>query len=53
MIVGTQCGEGAEPMGQVVVVSVVQGNGPGAAVETGSWKDAVGKVMREERVFFE
>jgi hypothetical protein len=53
VIVVTQCGEGAESMGQIVVVGVIQGNRPGAAVEAGSRENAVGKVVCKVRVFIE
>jgi hypothetical protein len=53
VIVVTQRSEGAESVGQVVVVGVIQGYGSGATVEAGSWKNAVGEVVREVRVFLE
>jgi hypothetical protein len=52
VVIGAQCSEGAEPMGEVTIICVIQGNGPGPAVEAGGRKDAVGEVMCEVGVPF-
>ena len=52
VIVGTQRSEGAESVGQVVVVGVIQWNSPRTAIEAGSWENAVGEVVCEVGVFF-
>lgn len=52
VIVVTQCSEGAESMGQVAIVGVIQGYRPGSAVKAGSWENAVGEVVCEVGVFF-
>lgn len=52
MVIGAQSSKGTEPMGQVAKVDVAQRYSPGSTVETGSWKNAIGEVMREEGVMF-
>lgn len=52
VVVVTQCGEGAEPMGEVVVVGVFQRDGCGSTVEAGGGKDAIREVVREVGVLF-
>lgn len=53
VVIGSQRSESTESVGQVVEVGVVQGDGLGATVEAGSWKNAVGEVVREVGVFVE